>query len=151
MQRPPRDPQESLPNRHGLWIIFAAGSYIGLATAGLFYFSLGEMTDADILRAQTIAFTGIIVLEKVNVFNFRSLDRPISSIGWLSNRWLLLAIAITVGAHLCAVYVPFLQRALHTVALSWQDWALMIVVALPLFIIMEAVKWFRSRSLVTAV
>ncbi len=78
-------------------MIFAAGSYIGLATAGLFYFSLGEMTDADILRAQTIAFTGIIVLEKVNVFNFRSLDRPISSIGWLSNRWLLLAIAITVG------------------------------------------------------
>jgi len=146
MRRPPRDPQDPLPNRQGLWMIAAVGIYIALATAGLFYFNLGDMSDADVMRAQTMAFTGIIVLEKVNVFNFRSLDRPISSVGWFSNRWLLLAIAITVGAHLCAVYVPFMQRALHTVALSWQDWALMIVVALPLFGIMEAIKWFRSRS-----
>jgi len=146
MRRPPRDPMEPLPNRDGLWMIAAAGIYIALATAGLFYFNLGSMSDADVMRAQTIAFTGIIVLEKVNVFNFRSLDKPISSVGWFSNRWLLLAIAITVSAHLCAVYVPFMQRALHTVPLSWQDWALMIVVALPLFVIMEVIKWFRSRS-----
>jgi Ca2+-transporting ATPase len=146
MRRPPRAPKEPLPNREGLWMIAAAGVYIALATAGLFYFNLGSMSDADIMRAQTIAFTGIIVLEKVNVYNFRSLNRPIGSVGWFSNRWLLLAIAITVSAHLCAVYVPFMQRALHTVALSWQDWAMMIVVALPLFVIMEAIKWFRSRD-----
>jgi len=146
MKRAPRDPVERLPNRQGIWVILGAGIYIALATAGLFYFNLGEATPADILRAQTIAFTGIIVLEKVNVFNFRSLDRPMSSIGWLSNKWLLLAVAITLGAHACAVYVPFLQRALHTVPLSWQDWAIMIIVALPLFAIMEAGKWYKTRQ-----
>lgn len=147
MQRPPRDPGEPLPNRQGLWMIFSAGTYIALATVGLFYFNIGEGTEAEILRAQTIAFTGIIVLEKINVFNFRSLDRPISSIGWLSNKWLLLAITITVGAHLCAVYLPFLQRALHTVPLSWQDWGAMIIVALPLFVIMETRKWLTTRHI----
>jgi len=146
MKRAPRDPVERLPNRQGIWVILGAGTYIALATAGLFYFNLGEATSADILRAQTIAFTGIIVLEKVNVFNFRSLDKPMSSIGWLSNKWLLLAVAITLGAHACAVYVPFLQRALHTVPLSWQDWATMIIVALPLFAIMEASKWYKARQ-----
>jgi Ca2+-transporting ATPase len=146
MNRAPRDPAERLPNRQGIWVILGAGIYIALATAGLFYFNLGEATSADILRAQTIAFTGIIVLEKVNVFNFRSLDQPMSSIGWLSNKWLLLAVAITLGAHACAIYVPFLQRALHTVPLSWQDWGIMIAVALPLFAIMEASKWYKTRQ-----
>ena len=145
MTRPPHDPGERLPNRQGIWIILGAGTYIALATVGLFYFNLGEGTPADILRAQTIAFTGIIVLEKVNVFNFRSLDHPVHSIGWLSNKWLLLAIAITLGAHACAVYVPFLQTALHTVPLSWQDWSIMFIVALPLFAIMETAKMISKH------
>ncbi len=145
MRRPPRDPEESLPNRQGIWMILGAGFYIAAATAGLFYFYLGDGTSDEILRAQTVAFTGIIVLEKVNVFNFRSLNRPIGTVGLFSNRWLLLAIAITLGAHACAVYVPFLQQALHTVPLAWQDWGVMIIVALPLFLIMEAGKWYAAR------
>jgi Ca2+-transporting ATPase len=145
MRRPPRDPGESLPNRQGLGMILAAGMYIGLATAGLFYFYLDEAGSADILRAQTVAFTGIIVLEKVNVFNFRSLDQPLAQVGWFSNRWLLAAVAITLSAQLCAIYVPFMQRALHTVPLTWQDWGIMLSVALPLFVIMEAWKWFVVR------
>jgi Ca2+-transporting ATPase len=146
MHRPPRDPREPLPNRKGLWMIVGAGLYIALATAGLFYFYLGvNPTSAEILHAQTMAFTGIIVLEKVNVFNFRSLDQPLVKVGWFSNKWLLLAVAITLSAQICAIYVPFLQRALHTVPLAWQDWGVMLSVALPLFVIMETVKWFVAR------
>ncbi len=144
MLRPPRDPGEGLPDRRGIWMIAAAGTYIALATAGLFYYFLGDGTDAEVVRAQTIAFTGIIVLEKVNVFNFRSLDQPLGTIGWFSNRWLLLAIVSMLGVQACAIYVPFLQRALHTVPLSWQDWGVMLLVALPLFVIMETVK--RARA-----
>jgi Ca2+-transporting ATPase len=146
MQRPPRDPEMSLPNRQGVWMIIGAGSYIAVATAALFYFYLGDGTAADIARAQTVAFTAIIVMEKVNVFNFRVLDRPLNTVGWFSNRWLLLAIAITLGAHICAVYVPFLQRALHTVPLGFEDWTVMALVALPLFAIMETAKWVAARS-----
>jgi Ca2+-transporting ATPase len=145
MHRPPRDANEPLPNRQGIWMIIAAGIYIALATVGLFYFNLGDGSEADIMRAQTIAFTGIIVLEKINVFNFRSLKQPLSRVGWFSNRWLLLAIAITVGAHLCAVYVPFMQQALHTVPLAWEDWGVMLLVGLPLLIAMETWKWLATR------
>jgi Ca2+-transporting ATPase len=145
MHRPPRDANEPLPNRQGIWMITAAGVYIGLATVGLFYFNLGDGSEADIVRAQTIAFTGIIVLEKINVFNFRSLKQPLHRVGWFSNRWLLLAIAITVGAHLCAVYVPFMQRALHTIPLAWEDWGIMLLVGLPLLLAMETWKWLATR------
>ena len=45
----------------------------------------------------------------------------------------LLAWTVTVGLQVCAVYVPFLQQALHTVPLGWADWGLMLVVAAPVF------------------
>ena len=73
------------------------------------------------MYAQTVAFTGIIVLEKVNVFNFRSLANPLSSVGYFSNKWLLLAVAITLGAQVCAVYVPFLQTANVTIGATYYE------------------------------
>jgi Ca2+-transporting ATPase len=146
MSRPPRDPHERLPNRAGLYMILAAGGYIALVTTALFYFYLDDGSPAAIARAQTIAFTGIIVLEKVNVLNFRSLKYPLHTVGYLSNKWLLLAIAITLGAQALAVYLPFLQAALHTVPLTVRDWAIMLVMALPLFLIGETGKWWSTRS-----
>jgi Ca2+-transporting ATPase len=146
MHRPPRDPAERLPNQQGIMVILGIGAYIALATAVLFYLRLGDGSAENVMYAQTVAFTGIIVLEKVNVFNFRSLAHPLSSIGYFSNKWLLLAVAITLGAQICAVYVPFLQTALHTVPLSWQDWALMFAIAAPLFLIVELLKRRFSGS-----
>jgi Ca2+-transporting ATPase len=93
--------------------------------------------------AQTVAFTGIILLEKMNVFNFRSLHEPLAVVGFFSNPWLLLAWIVTVGLQVCAVYVPFLQKALHTVPLGWADWGLMLVVAAPIFLFTEAIKLWR--------
>jgi Ca2+-transporting ATPase len=146
MSRPPRDPSERLPNRRGVYMILGAGSYIAAATAALFYFYLGDGSTEMIARAQTIAFTGIIVLEKVNVLNFRSLKYPLHSVGYLSNKWLLLAIVFTLSAQALAVYLPFLQTALHTVPLSGLDWLVMFAVALPLFLIGEIAKWLSTRS-----
>ncbi len=54
---------------------------------------------------------------------------------------------MTVGLQLCAVYVPFLQKALHTVPLGWGDWGWIIVIALPIFIGTECykgIRWKRS-------
>ena len=56
----------------------------------------------------------------------------------------------TILVQISAVYVPFLQTALKTVAMSWSDWGLLIMVALPVFLVLEAykiVRWFiLSRS-----
>ena len=94
-------------------------------------------------RAQTIAFTGISLAEEVNVLNFRALRAPFARIGFFSNPWVLVAMVFSLGLQACAVYVPFMQRALHTVPLGWSDWGMMFLVALPIFLITEAVKWLR--------
>ena len=57
--------------------------------------------------------------------------------------WILVAMLLSLGLKSCAVYVPFMQRAFHTVPLGWSDWGVMFLVALPIFLITEAVKWVR--------
>jgi Ca2+-transporting ATPase len=127
-------------------MIAVLGSYIGLATLWLFHYYLSKDPQNGIVLAQTVAFTGIIILEKMNVLNFRSLDEPVTRIGFFTNKWLLMAIAFTIGLQVCAVYVPFLQDALHTTALGWKDWGIIVLVALPIFILMETYKWIRWRK-----
>ncbi|MBW2714892.1 MAG: HAD-IC family P-type ATPase, partial [Deltaproteobacteria bacterium] len=149
MERAPRDPRESIINRRGILTVLSLGGYIGIATLLLFQYYLEADTPNPLARAQTLAFTGIIVMEKVNVFNFRALRAPLSTVGWWSNRWVVIAVAGTLGLQLAAVYVPFMQRALHTVALTGLDWILMLMVAAPLLLFSECYKrldWRRRNS-----
>jgi Ca2+-transporting ATPase len=44
-----------------------------------------------------------------------------------------------------AVYLPFLQKTLHTVPLGWQDWLIILAIALPIFAITELYKWLYWR------
>ncbi|GIT97727.1 cation-transporting P-type ATPase [Sulfurovum sp. TSL1] len=143
MNHPPRAVHEPILDRRGIIMIAVLGSYIGLATLWIFHYYLSRDPQNGMVLAQTVAFTGIIILEKMNVLNFRSLDEPVSNIGFFTNKWLLLAIAFTIGLQACAVYVPFLQVALHTTALGWKDWGLIVLVALPIFMLTELYKWIR--------
>ncbi len=146
MQRPPRDPKERILNRHGIIWTLLLGSYIGFATLWLFHHYLTSGQENAVFVAQTVAFTGIIILEKMNVFNFRALHEPLSKIGYFSNPWVLIAWTFNAGLQVCAVYVPFLQKVLHTVPLRLADWALICVIAGPIFIVTETYKWMDWRA-----
>jgi len=143
MQRPPRGVREPILNLGGILMIVLLGGYIAGVTLWLFHHYLACYRADAVPIAQTVAFTGIIVLEKMNVFNFRALRGPLSMIGFFSNPWVLLAWAVTIGLQVCAVYVPFLQKILHTVPLGWADWGIIFLVSLPIFLMAEAYKWLR--------
>ncbi|HXV37110.1 MAG TPA: HAD-IC family P-type ATPase, partial [Myxococcota bacterium] len=145
MQRPPRHARDPILDRRGFAIILALGGYIGVATYLLFQHYLGAADPAAVARAQTIAFTGIIAMEKLNVFNFRALRAPLWAVGWRSNRWLLVAVAGMLALQGIAVYAPLMQRALHTVALDAGDWLLALAIGAPLLAIAEALKCVDRR------
>ena len=145
MHRPPRAQNSAFLQRRGIMMILMLGSYIAGATLWIFhrYLEAGLQSDQAVMLAQTVAFTAIIVLEKMNVFNYRSLHAPMPVIGFFTNPWLLGAWVVTVGLQAAAVYVPFLQEALHTVPLGWQDWLLIFEIAVPVFIVFEIYKWLE--------
>ena len=146
MKRAPREIDKPILDRYGIIMVGVLGSYVGLATLWLFHYYLSLESANTLLLAQTVAFTGIIVLEKMIVLNFRSIREPINIIGFFTNKWLLLAIAFTISLQAAAVYVPFLQEALHTTAMGWEDWGIIVLVAIPIFVMTEIYKWIRYAN-----
>lgn len=149
MRRPPRKANEPIVDRRRFRAILFYGGYIGLAGFALFLWRLpgdwSAATEAEIMAAQTLAFTAIVVFEKANVFNFKSLARPLSLRALLANPWLLGAVGVTVLAQVGAVYLPFLQTLLHTVPLDWADWGAILLAAAPLIVVPEITRRLRAR------
>jgi Ca2+-transporting ATPase len=142
MNQPPRQVKEPILNRRSIITILAIGGYIGLATLWLFQHYLDMGGDNAVPRAQTVAFTGIIMIQMITIFSFRSLHAPIATIGFFTNPWVLFAWVGNFALQLSAVYAPFMQNALHTVPLELKDWGLILIFAAPLFIVIEIYKIF---------
>jgi Ca2+-transporting ATPase len=73
-----------------------------------------------------------------NVLNARS-DEQSAFVGLLGNNWLWAAIALSLLLHVAVIYVPFLQQAFSTTALTAQDWLICTAAA-------SSVLWLREVS-----
>lgn len=136
MQRKPRRPKTPIIGWDGLFFIVMFALYTGAASLWIFYQTLPLGEDL----ARTAAFTAMVVFEKSSVFAFRSLSQPCSQIGWLSNRFLIITLIITLTAQVLAVYWPPLQVLLHTAPLGQRQWLMIALFAIPLILVPEIAK-----------
>jgi Ca2+-transporting ATPase len=160
-----RDVMRRRPRRHGSGVLLTE-DWIRLACVGLlmmfgtiavldaYYpgglftlFATGTAPNAhDEALARTMAFTTLMMYQLFDVYNCRSRRRSAFS-GFFENKWLLIAIAFSLGTHLLVIYVPFLQAAFHTVPLSLMDWLVATIVSASLLVAMEIAKIFlRQRD-----
>ncbi|MEL6913164.1 MAG: cation-transporting P-type ATPase [Pseudomonadota bacterium] len=141
MDEAPRTPGSPVLGRAGLGLIAAFGLYTGAASLFLFYRYLPE----DPALANTLAFTAMVVFEKVSVFAFRSLHSPVTRLGWLSNRALIAALLAMLALQVAAVYLPPMQVLLQTVPLSLVHWQWIAMLAVPLIVVPEVAKVLLLR------
>ncbi len=141
MQEPPRPMNAPILGWSGVALIAVFGLYTGLSSLWIFW----SLLPFDETLARTAAFTAMVVFEKFSVFAFRSLRAPCSKIGWTSNPFLLLALAVTLGAQVAAVYWAPLQTLLHTTGLSLAEWQIIGLFTLPLIITPELAKMILIR------
>jgi Ca2+-transporting ATPase len=150
MEREPRQRGTGVLTTHDWWRLAGIGAVMMVGTlavldayypGGLFtLFATGTAPNAaDEAQARTMAFTTLMLFQLFNVFNCRSAWRS-AFVGFLENRWLIAAVILSLLTHVLVVYVPVLQSAFHTVALSTFDWAVATVVASTLLLVMEIAK-----------
>jgi Ca2+-transporting ATPase len=150
MERPPRSRGTGVLTSEDWWRLGIIGLVMMVGTVavldayypgGLFtLFASGSGPNVtDETHARTMAFTTLMMFQLFNVYNCRSTWRSAFS-GFFENKWLLGAVALSLGMHVLVIYVPFLQTAFHTVPLSSLDWAIATAVAATLLIGMEMVK-----------
>ena len=142
MRRRPYPPNES---------IFARGVGLHVTWVGLLmaFLSLGvgfAYWQADRPNWQTMLFTTITFTQMSHVLAIRSERSSILRVGFLTNKPLLAAVALTVGLQLCLIYLPVLQTIFSTKPLSAVDLALSAVLSSLIFAAVELEKLFRKAK-----
>src|SRR5690606_40047497 len=114
MRRPPRDSRESIFARGVGWKIVSRGLLIGLAALGAFWVAYRE-SPGDLTRAQTVAFSTLVLAQLVYVFDCRS-SRSIFHRNPLENRSLVLAVLSPVLILCITISCVPLHPTCHTAA-----------------------------------
>jgi len=141
MTRPPRSKEEGVITRQ-MWsgIVFV-GAIMAGGTLLMIDGSLpGGLIEGshDVRYAQTMGFTTLMMFQLFNVFNARS-DDASAFRGLFANRWLWVAVGLSLALHVAVVNTSFLQSAFSTTSLSAADWARCAVAA-------SSVLWLRELS-----
>lgn len=123
MERPPL--KEEIIPRTNLIKIIIAGIVMSVGTLALYYYEL--TLGVGPLKATSIAFTVFVMFQIFNVFNCRSQNG-------FSNKFLIIAIGLSLVLQLCVIYIPFFQGIFRTTALSLIDWILILLVSVTIII-----------------
>ena len=137
MRRPPRTPDESI-FAHGLgthivWVGFMIGSFTLATEAWALHNELPHW--------QTIVFTTIVIFQLFHCMAIRSERYSLWRIGLLTNRPLILAIAVTILAQLAVIYIPALNVVFKTEPLTFSELLLCFAIGSTVFLAVEVEKF----------
>ncbi|HJA94294.1 MAG TPA: cation-translocating P-type ATPase [Candidatus Eisenbergiella merdipullorum] len=151
MEKPPRDPKESLFADGGLARTCFYGVLIaGISLAAFFTIPYGIMqergiafspsafatilqNEAVLSRAQTYAFTVLGMSQLFHAIGMRDVEKSVFRMNHLQNRLMLLALAVGFLLQISVTEIPLLTAAFGTAHLTLREWLrLLILAAFPL-------------------
>ena len=136
MQRPPVDPRQTIFADGLGWFILGVGLLVGGLTIGMQVWAIRQ----GLPHWQTMAFTVLCFGELGLALAIRSRRESVFSIGLLSNKPMLVAIALTVALHLLIIYVPFGNRLFSTQRLTLAELGITLAVSSLVFWVVELQK-----------
>jgi len=140
MHRNPRKVQARIVNlRRGIFI-FLIGLIMMAGTLAAFEIAKPEI---ELGYARTVAFSTLMMFQMFNVLNQRSEDKSVFRIGLFKNKWLWLAVLLSVALHLLIVYLPFFNGLFSTVPLNALDWLWITGISASVLVFGEIVKFFK--------
>lgn len=153
MKAPPRNPAESLFAHGGFALTLLYGFVIAAITVGAFLFlpirtllsqnaavsfdSIKQMLldPAILTHAQTYAFVTLGVSQLFHAIGMRNTDKSTFAINHLSNKLMILAFFSGLALQIAVTEIPFLTAVFGTVALTLQEWLILIALsAVPLVV-----------------
>jgi len=143
MSRPPRNPKEGiLHGKLASIIVSFVTQYLG--TVFVFswaYFIMGE----PLVKAQTMAFLQAVMRELIIVWNCRSERKNAFRLSFLSNKFLLFSVVVSLLLSLMVIYLPPIQVLFGTAPLNLSEFAIVSMVACSGFLILPEV--FANRKI----
>jgi len=122
MLRPPRRAKESIFSNGLLKLILFRGTLIGIGTLAVFASILHYSGNLEVAR--TAAFTTLVIMQLIHVFECKSENKNIFEISVLNNWALVFSVICSLIMILGVIYIPVLQGVFKTVPLSAGEWIL---------------------------
>jgi len=162
MSLPPRDPKSSIFTTNVLVIIGAIGVVMTATIIPMFIWRMNSdglawhnldvthltLTQTLILEeARTMVLATMVLFELILTFSCRSEIHSIFKIGFLTNKWLILANFSSLALLLAVMYIPFLEGPFKLTNLTLQDWCFVIPISMTGFVTVEIIKLImRSKQ-----
>ncbi len=141
MKRQPEKLSAPLLTREIKSIVVIISFVANLLLLGLFLWLL-HIVQYPLPKIQTLIFATLTLDSLLYIFSCKSLKKNIWHINLVSNKFLLLSWALSLGVLISAVYLPPFNFLLGTVPLLLKDWLLVIGVSSVSLILIELVKWY---------
>ncbi|CAM4748527.1 unnamed protein product [Rotaria magnacalcarata] len=176
MERPPRNPKESLITP---WLFFrymAIGTYVGAGTVGAscwWYVSHQdgplltwtqlkhhfkcrgggkewEDIDCDVFddpHPMTMALSVLVTIEMLNSLNSLSENQSLLKMPPWYNKYLLCAIGLSMSLHMMILYVPMFNTVFQICPLTFEEWVAVLKISFPVVLLDELLK-FIARNFI---
>jgi P-type Ca2+ transporter type 2C len=119
---------------------------------GTLYLYINQLNiePGNIMKAQTVALTSLVIFQWFNSWNCRSEDKSIFQLNFFANKFLLVTLVLVAILHPLALYTPVLNNLLGTVTLSLKEIGFIAIIAISVLIAEELRKLiFRKMALRT--
>jgi len=152
MNIPPRNPKTRIMNKKFIGYFIYMGLTIGSIVVASYLYDLynngwswgQELTlrSPIHLHAVTVAFATLVIIQMVNAFNARSTKHSVLR---LKTNWYLWgSVILSILMVIAFVQIQFFQEKLHTIALTFEEWILVIIASLSVLIIEETRKYIMK-------
>ncbi len=139
MNRPPRNPKQSIFASgmaiHILWV----GFFMGSVTLGMQAWAIHH----EHANWQTMTFTVLCFSQMGHVMAIRSDRESLFKIGVFSNKPMLFALLITFALQFMIIYVPFFNVIFKTQPLTLQELGITVAASVIVFLAVELEKWIK--------
>ncbi len=141
MLRAPKNPKENIITKFMTIRMLITGAVMMICTLVIFK---AYNPKSNLIYAQTMAFTTLVILQMYNVLNTKSEKTSLFRLGFFSNRYLILAIISSVLLQFAVIYTP-LSTFFKTVPLTFVDWVVILLASSSVLIVGEIAKYINMK------
>lgn len=143
MQRPPREPDQPILTGVLIERILLVSTLMLAGAYGVFLWELERTT--SVVAARTAAVNVFVMVELFYLFNCRSLENTVFHVGLFSNPWIWRGITAMTALQLLLTYSSSMNRLFHTAPIDGLAWALILAVAVTVYLVVEVETWLRLQ------
>ncbi len=136
MEKPPRKAKENIVSRNMWYNIIL----IGILMTGLSLILFNKYLSVDLIKAQSIVFTTVVLMEMVRVYMVEGIYKK----NIFSNKFLLLAVSFSILLQIIVLYTG-LGKYLKVVPLSLIDW-IYIVIGVAIVFVISRIGYYVIRN-----